>query len=188
MPKLRGATCELRKVAQTRRQHLTCISLLKPPSDPNDQGILWSLISTIRAPGQDPVFFEVSRPGAGTGANEGTEAIAINQSGTSAGSYADSNFAFHGFLRTPDGTFTVIDVAGAGVGPGQGTFVSGITKEGAVTGDYYDSSNGERGFLRSADGAYTTFESLGWYQVRSPLTTNLYDRTSGEIQVGGARR
>ena len=51
-------------------------------------------------------------PGAGTGPQQGTLAYAINQAGTIAGYYFDSNPVTHGFLRAPDGSFTTFDAPG----------------------------------------------------------------------------
>jgi N-acetylneuraminic acid mutarotase len=45
-------------------------------------------------------------PNAGTSANEGTGALAINASGTIAGVYADSSSVLHGFIYTPALTAT----------------------------------------------------------------------------------
>ena len=41
---------------------------------------------------------------------------------------------FHGFLRTPDGAITILNVPGAGTGPGQGTFAGNINPAEAIAG------------------------------------------------------
>jgi hypothetical protein len=43
--------------------------------------------------------FEV--PGAGKGVYQGTYALSINTAGPVTGYYIDSNFAYHGFIRSP---------------------------------------------------------------------------------------
>src|SRR5215469_8747854 len=45
----------------------------------------------------------------------------INAAGEIVGFYLDANFAGHGFLRTPDGKFTTLDVPGAVILSGSGT-------------------------------------------------------------------
>ena len=40
-------------------------------------------------------------PGAGTGPFQGTFPLSINPAGVIAGTYIDSGFVAHGFLRTP---------------------------------------------------------------------------------------
>src|SRR5262245_29594809 len=85
-------------------------------------------------------------PGAGTGARQGTVAFAVNPTGTITGFFRDTNNARHGFLRAPDGTFTVFDDPGAGtctascgtIGNGQGTRAFAINPAGAITGFYTD--------------------------------------------------
>ncbi|MGB7821562.1 MAG: hypothetical protein WBL22_05150, partial [Candidatus Sulfotelmatobacter sp.] len=66
-----------------------------------------------------------------------------------AGYYIDANNVNHGFLRTPDGTFTTFDALDAGTGAFQGTTSSSINSEGAITGYYIDASDVYHGFLRN---------------------------------------
>src|SRR5690349_13687253 len=54
-------------------------------------------------------------PGAGTAANQGTIGFGINPAGAITGFTRDANFARHGFLRAPDGTFTIFDDPNAGI-------------------------------------------------------------------------
>jgi hypothetical protein len=49
---------------------------------------------------------------------------------------------FHGFLRAPDGTFTIVDPPGSA-----GTFPGGINPAGAIAGQYGDASGVLHGFL-----------------------------------------
>jgi len=56
----------------------------------------------------------------------------------------------HGFVRTPDGTFTIFDAPGAS-SPGcgyPGTEPSGINDEAEITGFYSDVNCVVHGFLR----------------------------------------
>jgi hypothetical protein len=57
-------------------------------------------------------------PGAGKGAFQGTQGIAISPEGAITGYYIDSGTVFHGFVRAPDGTFITFDVPGAGTASG----------------------------------------------------------------------
>ena len=79
-------------------------------------------------------------PGAGaSGATEqGTVGIGVNDFGVIVGITRDANDVRHGFLRRPDGSFTVFNDPDAGTGPFQGTRVGGINVLGAVAGTYRD--------------------------------------------------
>src|SRR5580704_8021558 len=79
-------------------------------------------------------------PGAGTGAGQGTESLAISSTGVLAGYYIDSNDVLHGFARTTNGTITAIDAPGAGTSSGQGTVAYSINHGGTITGYYIDAS------------------------------------------------
>ena len=62
--------------------------------------------------------------GAGTGYHQGTfpaSCTGLTPKGEIAGTYIDSNGAYHGYVRDPSGTITTFDVSGAGTGSGQGT-------------------------------------------------------------------
>jgi len=73
--------------------------------------------------------------------------------------YADSHNAYHGFLRTPDGTITEFDVTGAPTNVGhRGTFPLSINAALQIAGLYVDTSAVRHGFLRAADGTFTTID------------------------------
>ena len=82
-------------------------------------------------------------PGVGTGPTS------INALGVIVGSFFDANFVVHGFIRSPGGTFTIIDAPGATtlVGSGTGTWASGINLQGVVTGNYADTNGANHGFV-----------------------------------------
>jgi len=86
---------------------------------------------------------------AGTGAYQGTISADINPEGEITGTYVDSNYVFHGFLRSPQGVFTKFDVPGADQTPGDfnGTFPSTIDQFGAITGTYIDVNDVYHGFV-----------------------------------------
>jgi len=67
----------------------------------------------------------------------------------------------HGFLRSPDGTYTIIDVPGAGTGQGQGTGLQAINSSGAITGEWKDSSSVCHGYIRTKEGELTLFDVPG---------------------------
>jgi hypothetical protein len=87
---------------------------------------------------------------------EGTNATSINALGAITGYYGDSNGLIHGFLRSPEGKFTTIDVPGGGQ-----TFPIAINLEGAIVGYYLDPSSQFYAFLRSPGGKVTTFFGPG---------------------------
>jgi hypothetical protein len=89
----------------------------------------------------------------------GTSPSAITPIGAIVGSYKDASDLTHGFLRKPDGNFTMIDVPGSAL-----TTPTGITPAGVITGWYCDSADCLNqsnpkigGFVRTADGTLTTF-------------------------------
>jgi hypothetical protein len=105
-------------------------------------------------------------PGAGNGLYQGTgfndlSAIpgvgglypvgSLNRAGAVTSIYLDADYTFHGYLRTPDGTFTTIDAPGADTTPGDfaGTFPTSINDSGVITGLYLDSNFGIHGFVRT---------------------------------------
>jgi len=105
------------------------------------------------------ITFDV--PSAATGPGQGTSATVINPAGVIAGHFRDANGARHGFLRAPDGTFTLFDAPGAGTEFFQGTRAYSINPAGAVAGWYTDASNVAHGYLRAPDGNITTFDAPG---------------------------
>ena len=90
---------------------------------------------------------------------QGTDGISVNTAGVVAGTYADSNYVNHGFIRAVNGTFTEFDAPGAA-----GTFatVSGsINSWGGVAGAVHDASGVFHGFLRTPDGTISEFDAPG---------------------------
>jgi hypothetical protein len=79
----------------------------------------------------------------------------------------DANFARHGFLRAPDGTFTVFDDPAAGIcstscgtiPPGQGTRAFAINPSGQITGFYSDNTGRCHGYVRAANGTFTQIDA-----------------------------
>jgi uncharacterized membrane protein len=63
---------------------------------------------------------------------------------------------FHGYLRAPNGTFTVFDPPGS-----RFTSAEAINPAGTVTGSFGGSTGGAHGFLRAPNGTFTTFDPLG---------------------------
>ena len=109
-------------------------------------------------------------PGAGTGSYQGTGCpgcfLGLNQFGAIAGIYSDANSVNHGFLRSPDGTFTTFDAPGAGSGAGQGTGCPsdcsvGLNDWGAITGTYIDANYNYHGYLRNPRGKIVTVDPVG---------------------------
>ena len=100
----------------------------------------------LRSP--DGKFTTFDAPGAGTDSYEGTGCpsdcpTSLNDSGAIMGTYIDSNFVYHGYLRTPDGKIVTVDPSGSTF-----TWSSGINDLGAITGYYADTNGVYHGFLR----------------------------------------
>ena len=121
-------------------------------------------IISFDAPGADP----------NPGDYNGTYPAGINFWGVIAGSYQDTNSTYHGFIRSPGGTFTTFEAPGADLGSYNGTSPNAINDMGAITGEYFDAEGVGHGFLRSPDGHFTSFDppGVGGYGT-VPLAINL---------------
>jgi hypothetical protein len=135
---------------------------------------------------------EFNDPNAGTGVDsgQGTLTLGIDPAGEIWGTYMDPNYVFHGYLRSPHGSFTEVDVRGAGTDTFQGTCAcwpipcfGGINAAGTVTGSYLDGNYVMHGFLRTPDGKIVTFDAPGagstpgtssstWYQGTQAAAIN----------------
>jgi hypothetical protein len=99
----------------------------------------WGGITTFDAPGEGPA-----------GVNCTADCpIGLNDWGAITGTYLDANNVYHGFLRSPDGKFIIIDAPGADMTPQDfnGTFAVSINDQGAITGYYIDAKNVAHGFV-----------------------------------------
>ncbi len=121
-------------------------------------------------------------PGAGTASGQGTFAYRINSSSEITGYYIDSSNNYHGFLRSPDGTFKTFDVKGAS------TWSIAMNDRGAIGGTYdvllgnRDSSNG---FLRAARGRIETINPRGNRWGASVSGINLGGESTGNYDGAG---
>lgn len=88
------------------------------------------------------------------GASE-TFPAALDATNDIAGTWYDSGFVTHGFIRTGDGTITSFDPTGS-----TATSVHGMNDNQVVVGSFKD-SNGTHGFIRAADGAITVYDAPG---------------------------
>jgi hypothetical protein len=107
-------------------------------------------------------------------ASPGSEYIVpsgINPAGVIAGSYQPQYGQpfYHGFLRAPNGTFTVIDLPNSA--SNQGTFIFGINPAGTVTGNYF-LNNVYHGYVRTGKGTVTTFDPPGSQNTTTPTAIN----------------
>jgi hypothetical protein len=98
-----------------------------------------------------PTFTEFDPPGSVV-----TQPESI-KSGVITGFYQDSNYLAHGFIRAPDGSFTIFDAVGATNGTGG----ESINDSGTVAGVYYDSNDYAHSLMRTPDGTITTFDPPG---------------------------
>lgn len=100
----------------------------------------------LRSPDGKLTTFDA--PGAGTDSGEGTGCpsdcpVSLNDLGALTGIYIDSNFVYHGYLRSPGGKIVTVDPVGTIF-----TFPVGINDFGLITGYYVDGNDVYHGFLR----------------------------------------
>jgi len=95
-------------------------------------------------------------PGAGTAAGQGTFAQMNLNSGVVVGYFIDANGVAHGFIRSVQAKYTIIDVPGA-----TGTQAYGINDEGTVVGWWFEPNGVYHGYLRDHHGNFTTFDVPG---------------------------
>src|ERR1035437_1954997 len=103
--------------------------------------------------------FDVPDEGAGVSAIGWGYPDELNDAGAATSMYVDGNYVYHGWLRTPDGKVTRIDVPGAGTGPWEGTFTVAINSEGAIAGGFIRPSGNwgsVQGFVSDVHGGVTT--------------------------------
>jgi hypothetical protein len=113
-------------------------------------------------------FKVIDAPGAGTNPGQvkglkfqGTVAVSINASGVITGTWADPNFANHGFVRATNGTISEFDVAAAGGAGTFGTVPGSINTAGVIAGVYQDANGVFHGFQRGTDATITSFDAPG---------------------------
>ena len=131
-------------------------------------------------------IFEV--PGSSMQAGQGTlraTSSGLNQWGAVTGLYYDSNNAFHGYVRYPNGSFSTFEAPGADTTvPFNGTFPQGLNDFGTVAGYYLDINEVYHGFVRGPDGTFTTFDAPGAdtssaYSGTYPVNINLQGAVTG---------
>jgi hypothetical protein len=138
--------------------------------------VLYALFLNPVVSAQEARIITFDAPGADTNPGDfnGTYPASINVWGAITGSYQDTNSVFHGFVRSPKGSFTTFDVPGADMSPFNGTGPNGINDLGAITGWYSDANGVDHGFMRSPDGTFTKFDvpEAGGFGT-FPITINL---------------
>lgn len=133
-------------------------------------------------------------PGAGTssptGKVQGTVPTAIDTAGDVTGVYIDVNNAYHGFLRTADGTITEFDASGASSAANRGTSPMAMNDAGEIVGFYttgdLNTNSVYHGFIRAANGSFSTIDAPGAGSGESPIgrkqgTSPAAINASGEI-------
>lgn len=111
--------------------------------------------------------------------SNGSTALTINGSGVLAGAVIDAN-GVHGYVRSADGTFTLIDPTG---NPAQvnSVYCERVNASGAIAGHYYDSNSVAHGFLRASGGAITIEDAPGAGTAAGEGTYLVDMNSSGEV-------
>jgi len=118
----------------------------------------------VRKAGGEIVTFDAPHVGYGTqagiGYGLGTIPTAINNKGDIVGYYTDAAGAYHGFVRSARGEFSVIDDPASTSAP-SATIAQAINDWGVVVGFWFDSNFNFHGFVRQVDGSFTTVDAPG---------------------------
>jgi hypothetical protein len=143
----------------------------------------------VRTP--DGKYKSFDAPGASTDGLDGggTFPQGINDLGEVSGYYADANFVFHGFVRSPDGRITTFDVRTTCTDSSnppadcafEGTFPSNVNVLGRVVGTYFGEDNNPHGFWRDADGSITRFDYPGANFFTEPNGINDSGQITGVV-------
>jgi uncharacterized membrane protein len=125
-------------------------------------------------------------PGAGTAANQGTELIGLNASGTIVGGIAvgDVNGVVgtsHSLMLATDGTYTIFDPPQAGA---HSSLAEAINDSGAVAGTYRDANLVRHGYLRQPNGTFVSFDDPQAAQL--PLSATHEGTVPFSINANGA--
>jgi hypothetical protein len=114
----------------------------------------------LRSPVGKITVFDAPGADLTPGDYNGTFPGGINAEGSITGYTWDVNNLRHGFLRTPDGHFTVFDDPSVGTTPntGQGTVPDTINALGVIAGNYLDANNYVHAFTRSPRGDFFTID------------------------------
>ncbi|MBV9063097.1 MAG: hypothetical protein JOY77_09255, partial [Alphaproteobacteria bacterium] len=98
-------------------------------------------------------------PNSGSGEEQGTECIGINNNGDISGGAIDENYHAYAFIRWADGNYYEFEAPKAGDGEGQGTIAAEISEHGRTNGQVVDSNNVMHGFIRDPDGNFTIVDA-----------------------------
>jgi hypothetical protein len=105
---------------------------------------------------------------AGTGFSQGTIGGSINFEGEITGTYIDTNYVYHGFVRSPEGVITTFDAPDAST-DGYGTFGTGLNVEGTAVGPYTNSNFNYGGFIRRPNGTFETYRDPNACTTGDPM-------------------
>jgi hypothetical protein len=142
------------RLAQRQSLRAVCLALLA----------IVSFGTTLLA--QTGQYASFDAPGAGGGNNQGTFPNSINSQGWIGGTIILTTSVDQGFLRSPNGTYTVVIPTGAA----QST-VSAINASHEAVGLAFYANGSTSGFLRDASGNYTRLAVSGAYST-TPSTIN----------------
>lgn len=141
--------------------------------------VLIGFVLSVAAAQAQATFVSISVPGAG----QGTFPLEINRSGVIVGYFVDDSGVEHGFIRSANGTFTIVDNP-----PGSGgTQITAINSLGLVAG-FNDYSSGNTAFLRYRSGAFGSLYVPGATFV-NPVAMNDGGEIAGvaSLYFGAAR-
>ena len=150
-------------------------------------GLLFASFSVLHAqqsfPGTLVEFDDPFAASFGCTSGCGTSATGVNDFGYVVGYYNSSGTSHRGFLRSPTGEFTEIDVPGASSPPASdlfsGTTTYALNDEGTVAGYYLDQVSVNHSFLRFLNGSFEIGDDASLGVQQQFLSLNLEGAVAG---------
>jgi len=134
--------------------------------------------SYVFDPSQGSQWVDFPSQGTTTIAYSGTQISSMNTSGTIVGTFTDASSIPHSFVRSPDGTFSMIDPPGtvSTAPPGgsglTGSSCYGINDSGFIVGQYTDTNFITHGYVRDPQGNFTTLDAPNASQTPRSMGTS----------------
>jgi len=137
----------------------------------------------IRTPDGKITVFDIPGADLNPADGEGSLIIGINDLGATSGFLIDTNFLYHGFLRTPDGKVATFEAHGSG---GYGTIPDGpLNLEGAIVGYFTDANFVWHSFVRWPNGQIVGYVPPGACESNTTVAPYCLGNGAYNINISG---